>query len=109
MDACFRTYLSLCRSFPLGPPWNCLAVDPCAFLGPAEPDAALAHLVAQHPEPLLRRSGLVQRSADGEITLHRFLAAAEVPLVALRDPLQGSLINLMTSGGCVAGDPRPLF
>ena len=61
MDECIRTYLSLCRTFPLATPWNGLPVDPWSFLGPSDPDAAFA---------TWSRSGMRSHSCVGQVSLN---------------------------------------
>ena len=109
MDACFQSYLSCCRPFHLPAPWDQVPIDPWAFHGPADPSAVLALLTERHAEQLLIDCGIAQRISDGPVQLHAWLAVPDVPLVAVRDPSHGRLINLLTPSGCVRGDVRPLF
>lgn len=109
MDACWTTYLTLCRPYELAEPWSGRRADDCALRGPADPAAAAAYLQDRHSAPKLIRGGLVRRDAAGGLTLHPLLAPPDVGLILLRDPATGKPVNLLTEEGCVCGDQAPAF
>src|SRR5438552_2474861 len=45
-QALIETYLTVCRPYQLPPPWDCIKVDSSAYLGPADPQAAVSALTA---------------------------------------------------------------
>jgi hypothetical protein len=106
---CHASYLASCRPFQFSPPWNSVPADSHAYLGPADPTAALAVLAAAYTEPQLIESGLAVRDATGSVVIHPYLACPDVPLLALSKLHDRRVNNLMAPQGCVRPPGVSLF
>jgi hypothetical protein len=96
-----------CSAFPAPEDWSRLPIEPNAFAGPADPQAAFAALCKEFPEDELVLSGVAQRSSHGEIKLTPKLAAPGAPLVALRCAQTRATYDLLTESGLLASPWLP--
>jgi hypothetical protein len=103
------TYLSVCRPYQLPAPWDHVAVDPLAFVGPTEPQAALAALTSQHAEEALIASRFVWKDAAGQLSLHPSLDVPDAAVILVCDSHTQALRDLVSGGGCILTPRPPVF
>lgn len=103
----YERWLEHCAPFPPLPEWSTLRIDRNAYIGPADPPAALADLCARFSEEDLIASSIAQRSPEGALIVSPKLAAPRTPLLAWRRTSKSRPFDLLTDEGLLATSLLP--
>jgi hypothetical protein len=104
----YERLLALCAPLTFPAPWAFLPPPGCCRGPVRDPEAALADLRKDFPDPMLSAAGLLEPGPDGRGRLRPALAGPAAAVVALRRHPQVPPFALLTAAGCLPEGRLPV-